>query len=675
MALLEYNMTAVGLSAIERAFRTIEGYATQHNQKMQRMYGAGTAGTIAPQHRLVNATREAEQQYAPGRREHQKAVDYRIRQELKAEREIQRSHERVERAKTRETERESRKRERIIEQEARAEARAAARHRVDVARTLRGSLGNAAGALTTVGAAGLGLTGLAGGAIAANAIHNRMKLEAAATGLANQMVGDGASPAEIQRKKQSVLSRVIGIRGVSAEAAVESARAFGGISGNYDLGVGMVHDLGKLSLATGVNLADLSTLAGNAYMKIKTPGMNQDEARKQTLEAVRTFAGQGNIGAVEIKDLAQYGGRLTAAAAQFKGTRVENMAKMGTLAQVAIGSGSATDAAEATMAAARFASDLTEHAKDVQALTIKGKSLSPFTDKTHTQFRSIDTLVADIMQATGGNMSKMKDIFGERSMKMAGGFQQIYLDAERTKKGSGREAVMAKFSEFQRATVSEHDVETRAAARLADTDLKLEESLKELNNAVAKELMPSFVGLVDAGKSVVPLLGAVASGLGGLGEAIGSSVKWVDDKLGIRRNLTTDESHQHQIESALAVANEGTMSPYGRLHSAEERLQTAKEQLGGITFSEQLGATLIGEETPTLKRYRQAEKDVRQAEQELKEYEKNSAELKANTDAMKALGDLMKKSTNAGGGGGGGGNVPPRGADGTPLGPTEFWNY
>jgi hypothetical protein len=674
MALLEYNLTAVGEANIKRALSNIESWMAQHNAKMARMFGhpiGGVAGGAAMGQRAAHvAANDAKKMYGPGRREHAKAVDYRIKQDLKAEAASVKAHERAEKTKTRETEREAKKRERAIEAAARAEQRiqerAARQQAMHVRSGIKGMLGSAGSVLGSVGALGIGLTGLAGGAIVANALHGRMKLEAQATGLANQMVGEGASTDEIRTQRDAIVKQVNSIRGASSDAAVGSARAFGGISGNYGLGLKMAQDFTKISLATDVDLQDISRLAGNAYMKIKTPGMSEDEARKQTLEAVRTFAGQGNIGAVEIKDLAEYGGRLTAASRQFQGTRVENMAKMGTLAQVAVGSGSATDAAEATMAAARFASDLTEHADTVAALKINGKSISPFTDKSKTQFRGIDTLVADIMEGTGGNMSKMKDIFGERSYKMAQGFQGIYLDAEKQEKGSGRAAVLAEFEKFQKAAVSEKDVETRAAARLADEDIRLEMAMKELNSRIATSLTPAFGDLIKLTSDLIPVFA-------GMFGAIKDVSGWVADKLGLtKKNLGTEGSQDRQREEALAVAGEGAMTPYGRLNSAQARLDKARGELNSTPDSESIGALLSGTDTPTLKRYREAEKDVQRAAKELQQYEKNTAATEANTKAMAALSDVLRINVAAGGGATRAGATLPRGADGTSSG-NEFY--
>ena len=647
MAVLQYDLTAVGLSSIDKAFRSIEGYAIAHNRKMQSLFGShggpsndtGRAvgsragGALSVEKQLAKETAVYEKESQRWRKIQQRAADYRIKEALRAEKEI-----------TRETERESKKRERLIEQENKSIVRA----RKAIGGGMLRGLDRVGGWLGSAGAIGSGLLGLGGGVMVANALHGGMKIDAAASGLANQMVDADSSREALTKQKSAVLAKAKRVRGASTLDAIGSARAFGGISGNYGLGLDMAQDFTNIALATDVDLGDVSRLAGNAYMKIKTPGMSDEEARKQTLEAVRTFAGQGNIGAVEIKDLAEYGGRLTAGAAQFKGSRVENMAKMGTLAQVAVGSGSATDAAEATMAATRFASDLIEHSKDVEKLKVGGKNINPFVKDAKGNkigFQSLDTLVADIMQGTGGDMEKMKGIFGERSYKMAQGFQQIYLDAEKGQKGSGREAVMAKFEEFSKAAVSEKDVETRAASRLADTDMQLEMAMKDLNEAIDHNLKPAFLELLPAVKDLVPVfadsLSTVKDFMGRLSDAEGFLAKLFP------------KSHVEAVEKQHRKEMEGTGSAHERTVLAKKHLSQLKEEQSSWSsiFFDSADSRSARESAIT-----SAQADVEGAERQ----ERYAAKQDKLTDAVVGLTSAINTTVKTGGL-----KPPPRGANGT----------
>ena len=492
MPFIKYDFAILGLNDVERAFSSLEKRSIEHNRRVMSGMGVpGSASGLGPgraantNSRLNAAEREDKaiarlqaKEDARWQSLAKKSADYRIREGLRAEKELDRQRSRAARDEEKHQER--------LENRSRASFANSSRGMIHgVGRTVGGAL-----------AAASAFTGIGGAALFANATHEYMATKASASGLANQMADAGESADSINKRKGDLIANALSIKGLKVTEKLEAARAFGGISGNYKLGTRLTKDLTNISLATDVGLPDVARVAGSAYMKLKTPGMSEDEAAKQTMEVVRTFVGQGNVGAVEIKDLAQYGNRLTASAAKFRGSRMENMGYMGTLAQMAVGSGSAADAAEATMAAQRFASDITEHSKEVSELKVDGKAITPFTDKGKTQFREIPNLIADIIQGTGGNMEKMKGIFGERSYKMGEAFQQTYIDAEKVQKGSGRAAIFGKFDEFKKATISEEDVNERAKARLSDEDMILTTNMENLNMAIGKELAPALSALI-----------------------------------------------------------------------------------------------------------------------------------------------------------------------------------
>lgn len=526
MPFIKYDFAIVGLNDVERGFATLEKRAVEHNRRVMSSMGFGpsarggfgggassgihaanTNASVREAERIEKARIRAEERVAAAKVKEAQKADAKV--ERLQQKETERWQKLAQRSadyRIREEERVTKARERLAKEEERNQERLLSRARQNYANTARGMIhgvGRTVGGALTAASA---LTGIGGAALFANATHEYMATKASASGLANTMADAGESAASINQRKGDILSAAIGVRGMRTVDKIEAARAFGGISGNYKLGLSMMGDLTNMSLATDVGLTDIARVAGSAYMKMKTPGMSEGQAKQQTLEAVRTFIGQGNIGAVEIKDLAQYGNRLTAGAAMFAGSRQQNMGYMGTLAQMAVGMGQAADAAEATTAAERFASDVTLHAKTIEKLQVGGKHVKAYTDSSKTQYREIPALLADIIQGTGGDMSKMHHIFGERSGKMATGFQQLYLDAERANAGlapgerkakgqAGREAILAKFEEFQKSAISEADVAERAKARLSDEDMILAGNMEKLNMAIGKELAPALTEL------------------------------------------------------------------------------------------------------------------------------------------------------------------------------------
>jgi hypothetical protein len=544
---IKYTYQIAGENDIKRSMTSVAQHAEKENRRVYQAQskarssigGAGAANSNASVREAEVAERarirSAQNATKAEQREAKRAADFAVKE-----------HQREERAKTRETERGARERAKIesdwsrkqsrlkdqhfrdTERRQRDEERLTARHRAQVYQTTRGIATGTVGRVTSFGRGALAVSGVGGIALAANALHEGMTAERSASGLANQMAAAGETPEQLKARQKGILHAAEAVRGASTNDAIGAARTFGGISGNYALGQEMTPDLAQISLATDVQLEEISKVAGNAYMKLKTPDMSEGDAKKLTLDAVRAFAGQGNVGAVEIKDLAQYGGRLTAGAAKFEGSRIENMKRMGALAQVAVGSGSATDAAEATEAAVRFADDLTMHAEKVGALKLGGKNITAFTDPgkgpgKNTQLRGIKELVGDVVEATGGSLPQMQSIFGVRSQKVTEAFQRKYLEAEsanealapekRMAKGkAGRAAIEAEFDTFDKAALSEKDQSMRAEAALATTSAQAEAAMKKMNSALANELLPVMPQLISSFASLAPPLAEIVRG-------------------------------------------------------------------------------------------------------------------------------------------------------------------
>jgi hypothetical protein len=536
---LKYDISVVGMEKIERALSHIESRVREHNLRLVRNTG-GPAGSTRSQNPAVAeaASRRALQ-----------------REEAEAKRSAERSasaatraHEKSERDQTRATARELKERERLEAQSHayqrrlkdqhnretfRREEQAIARSRSQWRSNVTGVMRNVGSSLSAVGRTGMTLAGVAGGAIFANATHTYLKDSGQATELAAQMATTGESTASIRDRRRGIITNAEGIKGFSTAEAIDAQRTFGGKAGDYAMGGKLLGGLSKVSLATSVNLNDVADVAANAYMKLSKT-MKGEELEKATLDTVRTFAGQGNIGAVEIKDLAQYAGRLTSSASGYTGSRQANMSALGAMAQVAIGSGAASDAAEATTTVERFSGDLIKNYGDAKSMGI-----DVFADKTRTKKRGPEDIMVDVLEKTKGDQVKLKKLFGLESIKMVQGFADIYGTGEAKEKGGGAKAIRAEFDRFSKASLSEKDAESRAAARLADEDMRLAEGMKRLNNEIGKELAPALLTITGHVAELAPQMGKLATMTA---EAVGFFGKNPFTALGAVISLTVTKS-------------------------------------------------------------------------------------------------------------------------------------
>ncbi len=249
-------------------------------------------------------------------------------------------------------------------------ARSAERSRKDNVGRLRGVAG---GSVETLGKIGRGAVGVAG-SIARGAgvqtdlgsyIGQSVELETRAGELS-------AAAYDEQRDKGKRIDprELVGIaRSVGKEAAFDPARvleglqAFVGKTGDLATGQAALPGLAKLARATGTSLEDMVGSAGEAAKALGDvgPGKEFETAADKGMALVnvlRLMAGQGKVGAVELKDLAKYGGRLAAASQAFGGDSAQNLGDMGALAQLAVARGGAASAAEAATSVAGFANTL-----------------------------------------------------------------------------------------------------------------------------------------------------------------------------------------------------------------------------------------------------------------------------------------------------------------------------
>lgn len=371
------------------------------------------------------------------------------------------------------------------------------------ARSVRGSLG-------TVARVGGAAIGLAGGFAAAGALAERSDVQRRASALANQ-AGDPGLKGRLADEAGSV-------QGFTGSETLGAMGAFVGKTGDLDAARASIQGIGKLSLATSSDFETMGEAAGNAFNVI-ADSIEDPKKRIAALNKVMAgWAGQGNIGTVEMKDMAQFGGRLGGATRKFVGGPADLLLKMGAMAQAAARAGGASDSAEATTGVARFAADLTK--KPAQK-ALKAMGIDVFGgpgavgSKTHeSKLKSPDVVLADILDKTKGSLTLGEDVMNAESGKVLGGFSNIYTSAEAKKKGSGRAAVMGEFERYNRAGLTEKTIAEQANSRMDDPDMQLKEATKVFNDAVGRELAPVSVQLAHQFAELVPIAATLARVVG-----------------------------------------------------------------------------------------------------------------------------------------------------------------
>jgi len=299
----------------------------------------------------------------------------------------------------------------------------------------------------------------------------------------------------------------------STSETLQGLEAFVAKTGDFDTATSTMTDLAKLSKATGTNLVDMANAAAEVSLNL---GDVPDKG-KVVYDTMRAIAGQGKLGAVEIKDLATQMAKVATRAGMFEGDRGTNIAILGGMAQTAKAHGGAASATQAAQSVVAFASTLTKGATikawGKATITEGGKTfnMSPFVDGSKTQLRSPEELILMAMKSTKGDLQKLGKLFpNEAAKRVAGGYADIYRQA-----GGGEEGLKAidrTFKEFAAAAMTDADVAAGFASAMATSKSKVQVFNNEMQQASEK----LEVALLPAAEALVPVLLAMVGGFSSL---------------------------------------------------------------------------------------------------------------------------------------------------------------
>ncbi|MGN6103718.1 MAG: hypothetical protein ACTHU0_01310 [Kofleriaceae bacterium] len=293
----------------------------------------------------------------------------------------------------------------------------------------------------------------------------------------------------------------------------EGANAFVAKAGeDIDILKANLVDLGKIAMATGTDVGDLISAAGDVSKSLEdTP----DKAQRLQ-EVMRLIAKQTAMGNVEMADFAVYMSRVVSSAYMFEGDRAQNMGILGALAQVSMRGGRST-AAEGTNSAQSFARDIT---KGRALERFQEAGLEVFTDETKTKLRSADKIILDYIDMFGGNLEDLANYFqNENSRAVIKGFQNIYDEAanaareagksDEDVKKAGRGAIQNEFSKFS-TTLSMEQIDKSAGLKMRGGKAMAQDFNNRMDmmaTNLSQKLAPAFEQLAP---KVAGVTGAVA---------------------------------------------------------------------------------------------------------------------------------------------------------------------
>lgn len=509
------NFAVGALAEVQRALSSLESAFLRLDRASQRSFGQ------ASKDRTSSVKREAGEQVRAvdkSQREQEKIAQRSAKDAERTAKALTRTLEKEERERTRTAERWAKQREQIQRNSAAAAGRIAIRHAEEEARSLNrfrsgvgGQLGGSVrGAISTTTRLAGAAMGIGGGFAVADAVGRDIKLRGKSRELSIQSGGEISAERAYGAATQGGVTY-----GKDATEVMEGLDRFVAKSGNVKMATEVMADLLQLSNATGASFNELAEVAGQMFASDKT------QSAKELGDVMRDLAAQGRAASVDMRELAQYGARLSGGAQEFGlgGAKNRNgiIRQLGGLAQLAAAKGGASSAAEATESVLSLGLDVNEHADKFKDLGIKthgadGMLLSP------------EAIIKGAVSKTRGNKTELMEMFGRRSYRAVAGYANTYLDAKKEfgakgVKGAALEDASLKkadalLAEFAKVTITRDQVGKENALRMSEADKQLEASMQALRNEVGKELVPELARLVPALKDLVPLFAQVMHGFG-----------------------------------------------------------------------------------------------------------------------------------------------------------------
>lgn len=504
------------IQAAERAKAATERSSRQAGDGVARGVKRGTDRAEREYQKLV---RETEKWQRETDKAAQKAAAARIRASEKASAAEKADFERSEREKTRILQREEAKRQREMAREARANQRIGAGFARDNRSSVGAGFSRAGGMLLGAGraagsfalnvvrdvAAGAGVDTDLGSIFAKN---SELEKQAAQLSASAYIAGDARNGRRID--KRTLMGEALAVgkdTGMDANAAVEGLSKFVGKTGDLATGREILKDLAIYSSATGASFEDMVDAAGDVSSALGDMP-NKGEAIKATMKAI---AGQGKLGAVEIKDLASQMAKLAANATQIEGNVTDNIALLGAFAQEARQRGGASSATMAATSVASLINTFKTGARAKEFTAATGKSVFGSTG----MLRNPQELVLEALRAKGMDPLGFKKIFANvQGARAVEGFASIYRQAGGGK--AGEEAVIAEFERLKKAALADAEVmeSFRRSMQTADAQANVfnnsvRESAMKIQDVLIPsllELAPKFVQLAQTTASIVDWL-------------------------------------------------------------------------------------------------------------------------------------------------------------------------
>lgn len=352
----------------------------------------------------------------------------------------------------------------------------------------------------------------------ADAIQGSVSAERLATHISNTAIVEGdrrnaqrVAPGALVSEAQGVGAQL----GFRPEEVLGALEAYKKRTGDLATAREMLGSLGRIAAATGTALDQLFGTAGELSNQLTD--VPPEQRAKVIEDLVKSLAGQGKLGAVELEDLSRYGARIASTAGLYEGNVSDNIKQLGALAQASRAFGGADSAAMAATSVARLATTFKTSAR-VSAFKNQGiEVLNPETG----QLRNPIELIKKALVATKDDPQEFNKLFmnimGARGAEGLGNqFRQARVAA--LKSGMGEEGAtqqgLAAVDEFMKKMAEAALTEKQIQDNLKEVQKTYEFQVNELNIEFQKAASEFLREFMPALKEAGPAIKAFAKSLG-----------------------------------------------------------------------------------------------------------------------------------------------------------------
>jgi hypothetical protein len=549
MAILRYEYDIIGQSKVAASLASMERLFSQHSARLGRMAQQGSRGgsRATTQGEIASAERAATQ----SARTRQREIDQQVRSQLSLTRQRAREERDAERAALQST----RQRQRAIDQQVRSQAQLSRQREREEKASLeatrqivherrqfvQGTLGRGVGrvvnGLTAVGRAGAAMVGIGGAALAATSVQQAMSLDDQSRRLAIQGRGEGQAGANPDDLRSAFVRTGISA-GIAPEQVAAGAAAYVQRTGDLDTAMSNLDTFATTAQATGASIEDVARAAADMSQKLDIKTV--DDMR----QALALLTVQGKRGAFELKDMAVQFPEMAASAANAGVRGVQGVRELGGIAQIAMQA--TKSGAEASTSVEAMFRQLQAKSGDIQSgAAFGGKKVQVFQGgDAKKPMRNFLDVIGDVMQASGGNIVQLQDVFDVRGIRAVNPLISAYRTANQAAGGgkngdkAGRDAMQKVLEPFLSAPGDFGEIQRDSRDAMKSMSVQVEILNNKLKKAIASELFPAVERVVPHLVELIPTVAGVAKAfiglvdwlasnpLSGLGIAVAASIAY-----------------------------------------------------------------------------------------------------------------------------------------------------